>query len=116
MNILFSVVERAGNYVFPATALRARVVSYALGHIRFYRKFWRRSCKKGSFNWKLRGLVPFLVVKSDQRVNAPPPTPIILPNPSNQIFEIAILFSVPDRSRSHFFEDSQSPKPSGQGL
>jgi hypothetical protein len=36
--ILFNVVEWSGNYVFevdnPSIALRSRVVSYALGHIR----------------------------------------------------------------------------------
>jgi hypothetical protein len=37
--ILFNLVERSGNYVFeddnPLTALRSRLVRYALGHIRF---------------------------------------------------------------------------------
>jgi hypothetical protein len=40
--IVFKVVERSGNYVFgeeiPPTALRASVVSYALGDIRFLQK------------------------------------------------------------------------------
>jgi hypothetical protein len=40
--ILFNVVGRSGNYIFeldnPPTVFRARVVSYALGHIRFLLK------------------------------------------------------------------------------
>jgi len=39
---LFNVVGRSGNYIFeldnPPTVFRARVVSYALGHIRFLLK------------------------------------------------------------------------------
>ena len=32
----------------------------------------RRNLKKGSFNWKLRGLVPFSLVEKDMRANDPP--------------------------------------------
>ena len=69
---MFNVVERSGNYVFeddnPLTALRARVVSYALGTYKvFYRKRYRKNFKKGSFDWKWKGLVPFLIVESDWR-------------------------------------------------
>ena len=57
----------------------------------------RRNFRRGSFDWKLRVLVSFLIVESDWRATSPPPTtPIISPNTSNQNFEIAILFSVVD--------------------
>jgi hypothetical protein len=40
--IFFNVVVSSGNYFFeddnPLTALKARIVSYALGHIRFLLK------------------------------------------------------------------------------
>jgi hypothetical protein len=40
--ILFNIVERFGNYILnddtPPTALRARVVSYALGVCKVYRE------------------------------------------------------------------------------
>jgi hypothetical protein len=43
-----------------STALRERAVSYALGAYKvFYRKRYRRNFKKGSFDWKLKWLVPF---------------------------------------------------------
>jgi hypothetical protein len=40
--------------------------------------------------------LPFLIFESDWRATSPLPTPTILPNKSNQNFEIAILFSVVD--------------------
>ena len=55
----------------PATTLRARVVSYALGAYKvFYRKCCRRNFKKDSFDWELKGLVPFLIVESDWRATS----------------------------------------------
>ena len=68
---MFDVVEKSGNYVFeddtPPTALRARVVIFALGAYKvfFYRKHCCRNFKKDSSNWELKWLVPFLIVKSD---------------------------------------------------
>jgi len=35
-------------------------------------KKMRRNLKKGSFDWKLRGLVPFSLVENDLRANDPP--------------------------------------------
>jgi hypothetical protein len=47
----------------PLPALRERVISYALGPYKaFYKKPCRRNFKKGSLDWKLKGLVPFLIV------------------------------------------------------
>ena len=37
-------------------------------------KSCRINFKKESFDWKLKGLVPFLVVKSDRRAANPPPS------------------------------------------
>ena len=53
----------------------------------------RRNFKRGSFDWKLRVRVPFLIVESDWRATSHP-TAIIPPNTSNQNFDIAILLSV----------------------
>jgi hypothetical protein len=46
----------------------------------FYR--WRcgRNFKKGSFDWKIKGLVPFSVAESDLRATNPPLSPIFSPN------------------------------------
>ena len=60
-----------------STALRAKVLSYAGGIQGFYTKRCHRNLKKGSFNWKLRGLVLFLLVEIDRLENCPP-----LPGPS----------------------------------
>ena len=61
---------------------------------------YRRSCcrnfKKGSFNWKLVWLIPFLIVESDWKATSTPSMPTISRNTSNQNFQIAILFSVVD--------------------
>ena len=67
-----------------------------------YRKQSCRNFKKGSFDWKFKGIVSFLIVKSDWRATSPP-TPIIPPNTSNQTFEIAILFSVADFQIENMF-------------
>ena len=69
--ILFEAVKKFGNYVFeddtPPTALRARVISYALGAYKlfFFRKRYCSKLKNESFDWKLKRLVPFLIVESD---------------------------------------------------
>ena len=78
------------------------------GHIKFYRKQFRRDFKKGSFDWKLKGLGPFLVVESDYRATSPL-TPTISPNTSNQNFEIAILFNVTESSGNYVFENNNPP-------
>jgi hypothetical protein len=53
--------------------------------------------------------VPFLLVESDWRATNPRFTPTISPNISNQNFEIAILFSVVQRSGNYVFEDEKEP-------
>jgi hypothetical protein len=64
---LFNVVESSGNYVFeddePLRAPRAKVVSYALRAYKVFIDSVVGNFKRGSFNWKLRGLVPFLIVE-----------------------------------------------------
>jgi hypothetical protein len=76
MTILFNVDERSGNYVFEndnpsPIPLMTRVVSYALGaYNAFIESFVVKPSKKGSFDWKMRGLDPFLLVESD---STPPP-------------------------------------------
>jgi hypothetical protein len=69
---LFNIVERSGNYVFeddnppPPIVFRKRVVSYAFGAFNVFIEIFVIEASKGSFDWKLRGLVPFLLVESDQ--------------------------------------------------
>ena len=77
-----------------------------------------RSFKRGSFNWKLRVLVPFLIVESGWRATSPhPTTSIISPNTSNQIFEITILFSVVDFLIENVFLRRILPhNPQGKGF
>ena len=74
----------------------------------------RRSFKnfeQGSFDWKLKGLVPFLTVESNWRDTYPPPTPTVSLNTFNRNFEISILFSIVERSRDYVFEDDNPPPP-----
>ena len=66
---------------------------------------------KGSFDWKLKGLVPFLIVQSNWRVANPPFTPTISQNTSNQNLEIAILFNIIESSKNYVFEDNKPPGP-----
>jgi hypothetical protein len=66
--------------------------------------------------WKLKGIVPFLIVESDWRGTNPPLTPTISPNISNQNFTIDILFHIVESSGKKFFEDDNPPQPSAQGL
>jgi hypothetical protein len=78
MAILFNVVQKSGNFDFendnsPPIAFRTRAVSYALGPYKVLIESF--VVKKDSFDWKLIGLVPFLLVKSDQRANVPSPRP-----------------------------------------
>jgi hypothetical protein len=67
-----------------------------------YGKGRRRNFKRGSFDWKLRVLVPFLIVERDWRTTSPFPRPSF-PQTSNQNFEIAILFSVVDFQIENMF-------------
>ena len=61
--------------------------------------------------------MPLFIVESDLEGNyPPPPMPIISPNTSDHNFEIAILFSVVERSGNSVFEGDNPPKPSGQRL
>ena len=78
---LFSVIERFTNYVFeddkPPTVLGARIVSYALGGIKgFHTKGGHGghiNFRGGSLDWKLKVLVPFLIVESDWGATRPHP-------------------------------------------
>jgi hypothetical protein len=45
------------------------------GILGFYRKRCHRNFKTGSFDWKFKGLVPFLIVESDLRATNPPLMP-----------------------------------------
>ena len=65
----------------------------------------------------MKRLVLFLIVESDWRGTSPSPTPIILPNTSNQNFEIAILFSVVDfLIESMFLRRTFHHNPQGKGF
>jgi hypothetical protein len=76
----------------PPPALRARAVGYALGAYKvFIERFCCRNFKIGSFNRKLKGLVPFVIVEKDWRATNPPFTPNISPNVSNENFEKVIF-------------------------
>ena len=73
----------------PPTVLRARVVSYVLGAYKvFIESVVVETSKKSSFDWKFKGLVPFLKVKSDSRATNPTTdlTPTFSPNTPNQNF------------------------------
>ena len=50
------------------------------GILGFYRKRCCRNFKNGSFDWKFKGLVPFLIVEIDLRTTNPPIMPTIPPN------------------------------------
>ena len=76
----------------PPTGLRARIMSYALGAYKVFIEGVVVETSKWSFDWKFKGLVPFLIVKTDWRTTKPPLTPTFPPNISNQNFLIAILF------------------------
>jgi hypothetical protein len=85
---LFNVVESSGNYVFednnPLRALRARIVSYALGAYKvFVESVVEENIKKGSFDWKLKGLVLFIIVESGWRATNPPLKSTISPKTPN---------------------------------
>jgi len=69
----------------------------------------RRNFEKISFDWKFKGLVPFLIVEIVWRATDPPPKPTISLNTSNQNFEITILFNAFDRSRNYVFKDYPPP-------
>ena len=68
----------------------------------------RSNFKKSSFDWKVKGLVFFLIFKRDWR--ATPPLTINSQHTSNQSFEIAILFSVVEESGNYVFEND-NPLP-----
>ena len=68
----------------------------------------RRSCSRifyrGSFNWILKLLVPFLIIESDWRVKSPLSSLIISPKSSHQNIEVAIMFRVVGRSSVYVFQ------------
>jgi hypothetical protein len=55
-----------------------------------YRKGCRRNFEKDSFNWKLEGLVSFLIAERDWKATNTLSTTNFSPNTLNQNFEIAI--------------------------
>jgi hypothetical protein len=59
-----------------------------------YRRGCHRNFEKGSFDWKLEWLSPFLIVESDRKATNTPSTPTFSPKTCNQNFEIVIPFSV----------------------
>jgi hypothetical protein len=68
-----------------STVFRAKVISYALGANKvYYRRRFQRYFKKGSYDWKFKELVPFLIVESDLSATSPPLTPTFSSNTSNQ--------------------------------
>ena len=54
---------------------------------------------------KLKVLVPFLRIKTDERASSPLPKPNNLLNISNQKFEMAILSSIFEQSSNYIFTD-----------
>ena len=78
-------------------------------------KCCHRNFKGGSFDWKLEGLVPFLIVESEGNQN--PSHVSISSKTSNQNFQIAILFNVVKRSGNYVLKN-ETPflhSPQGRG-
>jgi hypothetical protein len=65
--------------------------------------------KKGSFDWKFKGLGAFLIVESDWKATNTPSMPTNYPNTSNQNCEIAFLLNIAERSGNYIFEDDTPP-------
>ena len=62
-------------------------MSYALGAYKvFIEIFVVETWKKGSFDWKFKGLVPFLIVESDLKATNLPLTPIFSQKNIQSIF------------------------------
>ena len=59
--------------------------------------------------------MPFIIAESIKRTTNPPLTSTISPNIPNQNFEIAIFFSVLNRSGNYVFEDEHPHSPQGKG-
>ena len=79
-----------------------------------YRRCCRKNFKKGSFDCKLRGLVPFFIVESDWRAINPSLTLTISPNTSHQNFEITIMLNVVERFGNYVFDDDNPPPQSSR--
>jgi hypothetical protein len=91
--------------MIPPIALRARVVSYSLGTYKvFYRNHCRRNLKKGSFDRKLKWLVPFLIVKNDWRATNPL-SRLLFPQ-THTIKILSHFFNVVDSSGNYVFENN----------
>jgi hypothetical protein len=89
---------------------------FPLDHGTSYRRICRGNFEKGSFNWKLEGLVPFSIVESDWKATNTLSTPTISKNTPNQNFEITILFSVVDFHIEMMFSRRTLPhSPQGKG-
>ena len=94
--ILFSVVKRFKNCVcgwqpspppLPTTALRVRVLGYALGHIWFLLKGWLYRLQRGLIVLEVRSSIALIKSQSDQRAATPPP-----PRPSfPQLHQVKIF-------------------------
>jgi hypothetical protein len=74
-----------------------------------HRRSCRRYIEKGSFNWKLEWLLPFLIFEKNWEATNIPTTPTSSPNTSNQNFEMTILFSVVDFQTEIMFWRGHSP-------
>ena len=68
----------------------------------------RINFKKGSFDWKLKGLLPFLIVKNDWRANNPSSHAHHFSKHIQSNSDIVILFSVIEKSGNYAFEDDKS--------
>jgi hypothetical protein len=63
----------------------------------FIWKVWCFKHGRGSFDWKLEVLVPFLRIKRDMKATRPPHA-LFSSNASNQNFEIAVLVKIVQKS------------------
>jgi hypothetical protein len=109
--ILFNVVESSGNQVCDSENPTSSHSSQGKGCklypgdiYGFYRKYCYRNFKKHSFNWKLKWLVPFLIVESDGKATNTPSKPTISPMTYNKNFVIAILFYTVESSGNYVFK------------
>ena len=81
-----------------------------------YRPSGPRILREGSFERKLKVLVPFLNDQKNWRAPRPPLTFIFPPKSTDQNFEIAILFSIVENHNNYVFKYDLLPQnPWGRG-
>ena len=112
--VLFKIQSDRRVYPIPRTYL---IFSLNASDRNFENAIWCLwNIGKRSFDWKLNGLVPFLIVENHWWATNPPPTPTISPNISNQNFEIAVLFKAIERSKIMSFRMTTHPhSPQAKG-